>query len=330
MVSPSLPVSGQSIPLVGTILCWLLVGCVSVAQPTRAVTDDRAEPGPYAVEELRGEWKDSARKGRTILWKAYIPKDPKTSAPVVLYSHGGGGNRESNAMLGRHLASHGFAAFHLQHEGSDDKAVRADRKVLKAVNDPKASEDRYQDIAFAVKSLAAEARDGPVKGRINPDRVGIAGHSYGALTAQIVAGPARIEGGLLPQSVAAAVGVRRRANVVLENVDADVLPDGHGRPATRFGVQGGRPRRAVQQDQQRGSVAADSERSQPLHDVGPGEATSCRSTHSRNGRGSEFGSESRLHPGGGGRVLAVDAARGQGGAALSRRRRLQEIRRRTR
>lgn len=178
---------------VAPLLVLGLFSCVSAsvttpAQAIQAVADDRSEPGKYAVEEVYGEWKDSARKGRTILWKAYLPKESKTPAPVVLYSRGGGGNRESNAMLGRHLASHGFPAFHLQHEGSDNKAIRADRRALEAVNDPKASEDRFRDVAFAVKSLADEARTGPLRKRINPDRVGIASHSYGALTAQVVAG----------------------------------------------------------------------------------------------------------------------------------------------
>lgn len=188
MLSLNRAVFSQTAPLAAAIACWLVAGCITVTHPSPAAADDRAEPGPYTVDEVLGEWKDSARKDRPLHWKAYLPKDAKSPAPVVLYSPGGGGNRESNAMLGRHLASHGFAAFHLQHQGSDDKAVRADRKVLKAINDPKASEDRFRDIAFAVKSLAVEAREGSLKGRLDPVRVGVAGHSYGALTAQIVAG----------------------------------------------------------------------------------------------------------------------------------------------
>lgn len=193
MHSPKLVLFARISPSAVALACWLLTGCITDTYSIQVLADDRAESGPHTVEEILGEWKDSGRKDRPLLWKAYHPKNSKTPAPVILYSPGGGGNRESNAMLGRHLATHGFAAIHLQHEGSDDKSVRADRRVLKAINNPKDSEDRYRDIAFAVKSLAVENREGVLKGRLDPKRVGVSGHSYGALTSQVVAGQ-RVKG----------------------------------------------------------------------------------------------------------------------------------------
>ncbi|MGQ9648432.1 MAG: hypothetical protein ACUVWO_18075 [Thermodesulfobacteriota bacterium] len=126
------------------------------SQDIQAVANDRSKPGNYTGEEVYGEWEDSASNDRAILWEAYIQKELKTPAPVVLYSPWGISNREANAMLGGHFFSHGFVTFHLQHEGGDDKAVRADRKIMRAID--------------------------------GPERVGIAGHSYVALTAQVVKG----------------------------------------------------------------------------------------------------------------------------------------------
>lgn len=153
-----------------------------------ARADDRSEPGPKKVEVIPGEWKDAGRASRSVLWNCYLPAGRGKPSPLVIFSHGGGGNRETNAMLGRHLASHGFAALHLQHEGSDDRALRANPRSLRDINDPKASEPRFRDIAFVVACLRNVDRVGALNGRIDPERVGISGHSYGGLTCQVVAG----------------------------------------------------------------------------------------------------------------------------------------------
>jgi predicted dienelactone hydrolase len=164
-------------------ICIVLVLCGHFAY-----ADDRADPGPHKVVAIEGEWKDGDREGRPVRWKCYLPADLKTPAPVVLFSHGAGGSRETNGMLGRHLAGHGFAALHLQHEGSDNRAVRANPRSMRAVQDPKASEPRFRDIAFVVNSLKKPDRLGELKGRIDPERIGMSGHSYGGLTSQVVAG----------------------------------------------------------------------------------------------------------------------------------------------
>lgn len=57
-----------------------------------------------------------------------------------------------------------------------------------AVQGQKASEPRFRDIAFVVKLLKQPDRLGELKGRIDPTRIGISGHSYGGLPSQVVAG----------------------------------------------------------------------------------------------------------------------------------------------
>jgi predicted dienelactone hydrolase len=168
-----------------TLSIYLLCVHVSAAG---ARADDRSKPGPQKVEVTDGEWKDADRASRSVLWKCYLPAGLDKPSPVIIFSHGGGGNRDTNAMLGNHLASHGFAAFHIQHEGSDDRAFRGNPRSLRDVNDPKASEPRFRDIAFVVANLQSKDRIGTLKGRIDPERIGMSGHSYGGLTCQIVAG----------------------------------------------------------------------------------------------------------------------------------------------
>jgi len=153
-----------------------------------AGADERSDPGLQRVQVVEGEWKDSARDSRSVLWKCYLPVESGSPVPVVIYSHGGGGTRHTNAMLGRHLASHGFASLHIQHVGSDDRAVRANFRSMKAINDPEESEPRFRDVSFVVKQLRSGEQLGQLKGRLDRDRIGIAGHSYGGLTSQVAAG----------------------------------------------------------------------------------------------------------------------------------------------
>jgi len=167
---------------------YLLTLATSLTTLTGVQVEDLAKAGAHPVSVILGSWKDDQRENREILWKCYLPKDSPGPFPVVIYSHGGGGNRDTNEMLGRHLASYGFASLHIQHPGSDDVAVRKSPRSLKAVNSPKESEPRFRDVHFVTKLLGDPRRLGELSGKLDPDRVGIAGHSYGGLTAQVIAG----------------------------------------------------------------------------------------------------------------------------------------------
>src|SRR5258708_34347658 len=60
---------------------------------------------------------------RQIPLRVYLP-ETKSAAPVVLFSHGLGGSRESNAFMGDHWAARGYVAVFMQHSGSDDAVWR--------------------------------------------------------------------------------------------------------------------------------------------------------------------------------------------------------------
>ncbi len=154
--------------------------------PTARYDDPHARPGPFAVDDVQGIWVDEARSGRHVPWRAYLPQADE-AAPVLIYSHGGGGTRDSGETFGRHLASHGLASLHLQHLGSDRDAFREDaQQISRAVRDPQYGAVRFQDVGYAVEQIRTAAED--VLRRLDPDRAGVYGHSFGAITAQIVAG----------------------------------------------------------------------------------------------------------------------------------------------
>jgi len=154
--------------------------------PTDRIAAARAKPGPFDVLELDGVWTDPARGGRAVPWRAYLPKD-KNAAPLAIFSHGGGGTRDSGRQYGEHLASHGLGSFHVQHVGSDRDAFRNDRqKIARAVNDPALAAVRFEDIGFVTRQFRESG--GEQSTLINATVLGIYGHSFGAITTLVAAG----------------------------------------------------------------------------------------------------------------------------------------------
>ena len=143
-----------------------------------------------------GTWKDGV--DASINWHAAVrdrdvpvtlrwPEGAPGRLPVVLVSHGLGGTRNAYEWLGRHLAGHGYVCVHLEHVGSNFESVRG--KGLRSRDAALDAKERPADVSFALDRLADLDRDHPaLKGRLDLDRVAIAGHSYGAYTAMACVG----------------------------------------------------------------------------------------------------------------------------------------------
>ncbi len=148
--------------------------------------------GPFAVETLRIEWRDSKRD-HTVPVKIYFPKGATGACPVIVFSHGLGGTRDTYEYLGRHWAGHGYVCVHVQHPGSDDSAWRGAARPMESMRaatmDPKNLANRPQDVSFALDQMTIlNSSEGPLRGRLDLQRVGMAGHSFGAWTTLAVAG----------------------------------------------------------------------------------------------------------------------------------------------
>ena len=177
----------------GLTLSWICLCCHFIFGATDGTcslhAQDLSRAGKYIVQSELSEWRDISRDNREILFKVYYPKTSEDLLPVILFSHGGGGSREGNPLLGEHLASHGFVCLHLQHEGTDDRAFRrSPRSIAVAANDPAASADRFRDVAFAVKQVEQGSVINDLRGKLDPKKIGISGHSLGGLTSQVIAG----------------------------------------------------------------------------------------------------------------------------------------------
>jgi len=107
----------------------------------------------------------------------------------VVFSHGLGGSRFGYSHLGRYWASHGIAALHVQHAGSD-RAVWSGQglavfSALRAAATPDNAIARAKDVSFALDQVLA---DPALRSRLDAGRIGVAGHSFGANTALLAAG----------------------------------------------------------------------------------------------------------------------------------------------
>lgn len=150
------------------------------------------EPKLYEVGTALFEWKDTARD-REVPVRIYYPKNKDTRSPVIIFSHGLGGSRDVYVYLARYWVSHGFVSVHVQHKGSDaaiwkgqnnpGQALRASAANLQNVV------DRPRDISFTIDQLTTLVSEDPIwAARLDLERIGCAGHSFGANTAMLIAG----------------------------------------------------------------------------------------------------------------------------------------------
>ena len=137
---------------------------------------------------------------RDIPLRVYLPSST-TPAPVVLFSHGLGGSREGSTYLGEHWAARGYLAVFLQHPGSDDSVWRdvpaAQRmRALRRAANLRNSLDRFKDVSAVLDQLDLwNDTDGHrLATRMDLSRIGMSGHSFGAVTTQAVSGQTAFRG----------------------------------------------------------------------------------------------------------------------------------------
>jgi predicted dienelactone hydrolase len=135
-----------------------------------------------------------ATRDRDIPLRIYLPAE-MTPAPVVLFSHGLGGTRAGSAFLGQHWAARGYVAVFLQHPGSDDAVWRGrpSQERMRVMNQAVSLGNlllRVQDVPAALNQLEIWNADktNSLAGRLDMKKVGISGHSFGAVTTEAVSG----------------------------------------------------------------------------------------------------------------------------------------------
>lgn len=105
--------------------------------------------------------------------------------PLVVFSHGNGGVRVQNLTWCSYLASHGYVVMSPDHTGNCAATVVNGKVVeFKPGAMMTARKDRPLDCAFLIDQMTRMARGGDSRfnGRVDMERIGVAGHSFGGLT----------------------------------------------------------------------------------------------------------------------------------------------------
>lgn len=147
-------------------------------------------PGTYRVQVSLETWHDPARN-RDIPVKHYRPEGAG-KAPLILFSHGLGGSREAGESWLMHWASHGYQGLALQHAGSDSALLTgspmAMRRAMQGAMTGEQLQARLADVRFVLDELPRRAANDPAWADVDLNRIGLAGHSFGAVTTQAMAG----------------------------------------------------------------------------------------------------------------------------------------------
>ena len=153
----------------------------------------KVPPGPWAVGIIdRLVLKDPRRHKNvevTVRYPRVKGTRARTAWPLIVFSHGAGGSRAAFPDLTTHWASYGYVVIIPTH--ADTMPARGRHQPERAFDVDQL--DRLADVVFVVDSLVQiekkmDGFHGRHAARIDRDRIGVAGHSAGALTAQMAIG----------------------------------------------------------------------------------------------------------------------------------------------
>ena len=178
---------------------FLIIYCGLAAWATFAFGEPALPTALYPVGVTQMEYVDPAGGGRSLNYMLIYPAAPDASAtpfkiflstklhlykdapivadglkhPLIMFSHGAGGNGSGYAWFGEYLASHGYLVamvYHYRANTFDSSALYVRNRLWQ----------RPRDISLDIAHLLRDKTWGP---HIDPNQIGVAGHSQGGFTA---------------------------------------------------------------------------------------------------------------------------------------------------
>jgi len=154
--------------------------------------DVSLESEPSKVMIVRHQFADSSRDNRPVKIKVYNPADRTDGPfPVIIWSHGLGGSVDGAAFLARFLCSHGYIIVNVQHHGTDSSLWEGKEGhpwdiIRSQTIERSATLNRFHDVPFVLDQLPAYFEENNINADLSC--VGMSGHSFGALTTQVMGG----------------------------------------------------------------------------------------------------------------------------------------------
>ncbi len=145
-----------------------------------------SQPGPHQVA-CRDLVLHDDQRDKDLQIRLTYPKSAGPS-PLIVFSHGAFGSHRNYGPLVEHWVSHGYVVVQATHS---DSLLLGSRGRTADVTDPRNFQDWYNrplDVKFILDNL--ERLQVP----IDKSRIGVGGHSYGAHTAQLLAGARTLPG----------------------------------------------------------------------------------------------------------------------------------------
>ena len=178
-----------------------LVACASTPDDDKtnladtAAADDkvrvyRESGGPHPVGVIPNGVVNDPKRNKNIDVSIEYPTKAGPH-PVIIFSHGYGGSNRAYVGLSAHWASYGYIVIKPTHA---DSGVVTLRDAMEVWDDQKIDDhrNRVADISAIIDALPALEQKYPeLQGKIDREKIGVGGHSYGALTA-LMAGGAKL------------------------------------------------------------------------------------------------------------------------------------------
>lgn len=169
-------------------LLWLLIASLAFG----SASYDPLKPVAASPVKILDLVVHDAARSRDLPIRIYLPQITG-SAPVILFSHGLGGSDKGCSYLGTHWAERGYVAVAIQHPGSDESVWQGTADPMSAMNKAANVKNlllRLKDIPAVLDQLTAwnQETGNPLHNKLDLDKIGMSGHSFGAVTTEGVSG----------------------------------------------------------------------------------------------------------------------------------------------
>jgi dienelactone hydrolase len=190
MREPTRPIAFALLVALGAGCGGMVDGLRAHGPPADSVSARRWNAEPFSVAAQELHYVDTSRPTmpngdvagsdrRRLAVTVWTPLEAGDRLPLVVYSHGFSGNRREMEYLLEHLAGHGTVVAGLDFPLTNGDAPGG-ANFLDLASQP-------GDVRFVIDSLLAETGDTAFAGRLDAERIGLAGLSYGGLTTTLLA-----------------------------------------------------------------------------------------------------------------------------------------------